>query len=234
MTDSAKAYSLFSACYPRYRLCHTVDECLSFIHMFESLYGSIIDLYGLEISRKRYARYCELREYLNRKAVRTRVNKYTRDLALNVPFYDVPRLLTLTFNDDALSTLNKETRFRYVKEWLNRNVTDYIGCIDYGKMNGREHYHFIVNVPLSFLEVQHISKRGRVNYRIRDAPWAYGFMSLYDVYEDLRRTASYAFKSSSYAFKSSSSADRVFHKRGVSHWSPLFDDDDLMGEEFPG
>jgi hypothetical protein len=52
---------------------------------------------------------------------------------------------TLTFKDKELK-LNKKTRRRYVQNFLRENTISYIANIDYGKINNREHYHFIAMI----------------------------------------------------------------------------------------
>lgn len=51
--------------------------------------------------------------------------------------------LTLTFTDEALK-LQASTRRKYVTRFLKGCSKYYIGNIDYGAKNGREHYHAIV------------------------------------------------------------------------------------------
>lgn len=53
--------------------------------------------------------------------------------------------LTLTFTDEVLANTTEETRRRYVSRFLKSKCTDYVANIDYGKLNGREHYHAVVN-----------------------------------------------------------------------------------------
>lgn len=54
--------------------------------------------------------------------------------------------LTLTFNDETLADTTKETRRRYISRFLSGCCVDYIANIDFGKLNGREHYHALVLV----------------------------------------------------------------------------------------
>lgn len=54
--------------------------------------------------------------------------------------------LTLTFTDNVLFNTSQETRCRYVKRFLKSLNTTYIANIDFGKENGREHYHAIVRL----------------------------------------------------------------------------------------
>lgn len=52
--------------------------------------------------------------------------------------------LTLTFSDYYLSRTSKETRKRYIKQYLNEQTAIYIANIDYGEEGEREHYHAII------------------------------------------------------------------------------------------
>lgn len=52
--------------------------------------------------------------------------------------------ITLTFTDDVLESTNKQTRRKYVTRYLKSCSYLYLGNIDYGKENGREHYHAII------------------------------------------------------------------------------------------
>ena len=53
--------------------------------------------------------------------------------------------LTLTFRDDVLDSTTPETRRRYVTRFLRSQCTQFIGNIDFGKKNEREHYHAVCN-----------------------------------------------------------------------------------------
>ena len=52
--------------------------------------------------------------------------------------------LTLTFTDDVLSSTSADTRHAYVKRFLKQESDWYVGNIDFGAQNGREHYHAVV------------------------------------------------------------------------------------------
>lgn len=51
--------------------------------------------------------------------------------------------LTFTFDDDSLSSTSSDTRRQYVRKWLKAHSEDYVANIDFGKTNGREHYHAV-------------------------------------------------------------------------------------------
>lgn len=52
--------------------------------------------------------------------------------------------ITLTFNDDTLSGTDVKTRRTYVARFLKTVSSDYVGNVDFGKLNGREHYHAVI------------------------------------------------------------------------------------------
>ena len=53
--------------------------------------------------------------------------------------------LTLTFSDDTLSSTDVKTRRTYVARFLKSVSDDYVGNVDFGKLNGREHYHAVIH-----------------------------------------------------------------------------------------
>ena len=52
--------------------------------------------------------------------------------------------LTLTFTNESLSNTSVITRRRYVTRYLNNFNTEFVGNKDFGKKNGREHYHAVI------------------------------------------------------------------------------------------
>ena len=52
--------------------------------------------------------------------------------------------LTLAFKSETFETTTEETRRLYVSRFLKSVSPHYVANIDYGKQNGREHYHAIV------------------------------------------------------------------------------------------
>lgn len=94
-----------------------------------------------------------------RKRKKNRANKYIRGM---FDSYDTLHFVTLTFSPESLEKLSYTTRRRYTREWLETNCRDYCANIDYGKKNGREHYHALVALP----------KSGTYQ------PWPYGFQKV--------------------------------------------------------
>lgn len=54
------------------------------------------------------------------------------------------QFLTLTFTDRYLTSTSAQSRRDYVRKFCNSLDCAYVGNIDFGKTNGREHYHVLV------------------------------------------------------------------------------------------
>ena len=55
--------------------------------------------------------------------------------------------LTLTFTDEILGKTTEDTRRQAVRRFLKTFGVPYVANIDYGKKNGREHYHGVIQIP---------------------------------------------------------------------------------------
>lgn len=136
-----------------------------------------------------------------RKASKRRVNKYIKNMSV---CYDACYFVTLTFTDSVLESANERTRHRYVTRWLFENAHDYIGNVDYGHQNNREHYHAVVAFKSSDELVQ----------------WPYGFMNVKLIGSTApclsdgahaQRLSGYILKLSNHAGKEK--AGRIFHAK---------------------
>ena len=75
--------------------------------------------------------------------------------------------LTLTFNDETLNNTSADTRRQYVRKYLKRFKCSYVANIDFGKENGREHYHAVINT--SRIELKDWRIYGNINVeRVRN------------------------------------------------------------------
>ena len=54
--------------------------------------------------------------------------------------------LTFTFTDEILATTTFDTRKQYVRRFLSSYNCPYVANVDYGKTNGREHYHALIQI----------------------------------------------------------------------------------------
>jgi len=52
--------------------------------------------------------------------------------------------LTLTFNDDTMAKTTQEERRNLVLDYLKKTMCPFVGNIDFGKENEREHYHAVI------------------------------------------------------------------------------------------
>lgn len=151
-------------------------------------------------------------DFIDLKRKRARYHSYIEGMtALDFELY----LVSLTFNDEVLEATNAETRKKYVTRYLNETCFDWFACIDFGKENGREHYHAIVSYIPG--DVERIPEYKRY-YRVANGiEWEYGFSSIKSIKSDKvdrHKSLGYALKSASYAFKASSeNAHKPFHKR---------------------
>lgn len=81
---------------------------------------------GMRINNANYKRVARLRD---------RIKEITRGRSF---------FLTLTFTDSVFSSTNQKTRRLYVSRYLKSITNNYVGNIDFGSLNGREHYHAVV------------------------------------------------------------------------------------------
>lgn len=80
--------------------------------------------------------------------------------------------LTLTFTDKTLLNTSAKTRRTLVSRFLRQFNVPYVGNIDFGKMNGREHYHALIAI-------------GKIDYHL----WTYGAINGLKVRNDIDYTA---------------------------------------------
>lgn len=76
-------------------------------------------------------------------------NFYCRNKRLNKRIKNMLEMgqcifLTLTFDDKTLESTSDETRRCYVVRYLKEQCNCFVANIDFGKKNGREHYHAVV------------------------------------------------------------------------------------------
>ena len=138
-----------------------------------------------------------LKEYDRIRRITKRVRRKITELMVFSPC----SFLTLTFTDEVLNSTTEETRRRYVARFLKSISENYVGNIDYGSKNDREHYHAIV-------EGQNLDLSG----------WTYGFtLSLnvgYDnIITDSARLSKYINKLSNHATKKSTKGKKIIYSR---------------------
>lgn len=105
--------------------------------------------------------------------------------------------ITLTFRDDVLDKTSEETRRKYVKRYLKGLSPCYVANIDYGGMNGREHYHAIVIGDFTDLNT-----------------WSYGFQKnekIRHTDKDIEKLSKYVSKLTNHAIKDSTKGHKVIY-----------------------
>lgn len=77
-------------------------------------------------------------------SLKKRKQRLNKRLNLMLNTYDTNTFITLTFNDVALNSTSTEQRRLKVRQYL-KHFDCYVGNIDFGKENNREHYHAVVS-----------------------------------------------------------------------------------------
>lgn len=131
----------------------------------------------------------------NRKKKKHRVNKYLLEMT---EWYNELYFVTLTFADEYVNGCSETTLHRYAQRWLNENCRDYICNTDYGKKNGRLHFHAVVS------------------FKEDVSAWEYGFSNrkkakFVDDDKSRYRVSSYMIKLTNHATKLGTG--KCFHKK---------------------
>ena len=108
--------------------------------------------------------------------------------------------LTLTFTDEVLRATNKQTRRRYVSRFCKKNCFHYIGNIDFGKENDREHYHAVA----------------LINAEIRLESWKYGFMYIQKINTqkiDIKKVSKYVLKLNNHSYKETTKLESLIYDK---------------------
>lgn len=112
-------------------------------------------------------------------------------------------LLTLTFNDETLSRLNENSRRKAVALFCKEQTLDYVGNVDFGKKNGRVHYH-IVCVPKE-KNVDFMAWRKYGNINAKRVPCV----------DDSTALSKYVSKLTAHAFKDTADSAHLLYGRSV-------------------
>ena len=128
-----------------------------------------------------------------------RVQRIKKRIA-NIIEHNEAYFITITFNDNALSSTSEQTRRRYVSRWLKEYSNEYVANIDYGGRNGREHYHAVV----------------KFNGISLPKDWPYGFIKVDKVRTseaDTKRVSKYISKLTNHAIKNTTKSKRILYSR---------------------
>lgn len=110
------------------------------------------------------------------------------------------KFITLTFTDEILAKTSQETRKKYVKRYLNSFAFDYVANIDYGSLNGREHYHAVVGYDIL----------------LTTPKWEYGFSYIQNVTKCEKTDeilAKYVSKLTNHAIKNTTKGNKIIYAR---------------------
>lgn len=118
--------------------------------------------------------------------------------------------LTLTFTNDALERTSSPFRRIAVRRFLNYFNVPYVANIDFGKKNGREHYHAVIQI-------------GEIDYHL----WTYGAIKGLRVRNDLKydedgvitsesveKISRYVAKLTNHAIKETTRRSVIMYSRG--------------------
>ena len=107
--------------------------------------------------------------------------------------------LTLTFSDETLNVTSEKTRRKYVTLFLKSLARHYVANVDYGKENGREHYHAVIQADDVCMDLW--NKYGFSNaQRIRSE-------------EDATAIAKYVSKLTNHAIKDTTKGARMIYSK---------------------
>ena len=145
---------------------------------------------------------------------------------------DTVVFLTLTFPDETLKNTSELTRRRYVTRYLSSFASDYVANVDYGKQNGREHYHAVANAlaPLNTWSkygfvLSEFVKDPKTDCMTRNVPKRYKdlppeeqcrLMSI----DDEKRISKYIAKLSNHAIKETNRRSVLIYSKSKSNCPP--------------
>lgn len=117
---------------------------------------------------------------------------------------------TLTFTDDTLASTSYDTRRDYVKRFCRAQSDHYIANVDYGKDNGREHFHAL------------ISSDGICNSDWTDYGFIYLELCYLDV-SDIQAVSKYTAKLSNHAVKETCKQSKIIYSRSKRNDKKTFE-----------
>lgn len=163
----------------------------------------------------------DLKAYLEAEKINhadhARTKRLRDRVSLMLLFYGSVSFVTLTFRDEVLEKTNDLTRKRYVERFLKSQAQTYAGCDgmyiankDFGKENGREHYHALIS--------------GRINLK----EWDYGFIFAEQVRvnpnkpdkteKHCRKLSKYIAKLTNHAIKSTTKRSPLMYSKLPRQW----------------
>lgn len=175
-------------------------------------FGNTIDIDAFTTATEEDVREC-LKMRNNRKSrmrpLRDRIAfwRVWRDKTTEIYF------VTFTFTDESLRSMSSDTRKQYIRRELSRFCEDYFGNIDFGKENGREHFHFIIVVRKGINPLEELNKLKELG-AIKIEKWR---TTKYRSEQDaLMATVNYTDKLAMHAMKDENNAN-IISKRGTDY-----------------
>lgn len=165
------------------------SQKIELIAEYDSLFDTFDDKMDLNKSLKDYDKYKHKTFRVRRKI-------------LSMMVFGSCSFLTLTFTDDVLNNTSEDTRRRYVSRFLKSISDNYVANVDYGKENGREHYHAVV------LGTE-LDMSGWDNYGFSNCKK----VSINDDSTNSSRMSKYIYKLSNHATKQSTQRKKIIYSR---------------------
>lgn len=130
--------------------------------------------------------------------------------------------LTITFNDSAFENTTKKSRRTYVQRFLKNADCLYCANIDYGDLNGREHYHAVICVKAQLKgdSLYYKNSYFLTNTLLHEA-WDYGFLSVQPLsFSDStpKKVSKYIAKLSNHALKETALSQRLMVNNKKPEW----------------
>lgn len=116
---------------------------------------------------------------------------------------------TLTFKSKVLEKTCERTRARYVTSFLSSQAFHYVANIDYGKKNGREHYHFLAMIEKNM----DMTKWNYGSNKIEIVPM---------IKKDIKATKNYLLKLNNHSYKNSTRQKRIIRDRNENKIIDLY------------
>lgn len=113
------------------------------------MYGQLLDKFDVFKKDSDIFNECRLL-YNSLKQRKRRLKKRVTEIVSKPALF-----VTLTFSPKYLNNSTFEERRRSVREYLKDNSSNYVANIDFGKKNGREHYHALVQAESINLKTWH-------------------------------------------------------------------------------
>lgn len=158
---------------------HTLDYWLNDLQI---KYGVCGIIEGYRIANARYHRVSRLKK---------RIEKIIQNDSL---------FITLTFSDEVLSNTQPHIRRKYVQRFLKKYSSDYVGNIDFGSINHREHYHAVIQADM----LDH-------NW------WPYGISKFERIYnKDSVKLSQYVAKLTNHAIKETTKRSSLLYPKKIS------------------